>query len=87
MAEAKQIVFTYKEVVECLIKKQGIHEGIWGIFLRFGIQGANVGPTGTDISPAAIVPVVEIGLQRMDEISNIAVDAGVVNPVSKSKKR
>jgi len=29
MPEAGQIVFTYKEIAELLVKQQGIHEGIW----------------------------------------------------------
>ncbi len=80
MAEAKQIVFTYKEVAECLVKKQGITQGIWGLYIKFGIQGVNIGPTPDNVHPAAIVPVLEIGLQKMDEETNIAVDAAKLNP-------
>lgn len=75
MAETKQISFSYKEVVEALLNQEGITEGIWGIFLKFGIAAANVGNTDADLVPTAMVPVIEIGLQRMDEESNVAVDA------------
>ena len=90
MAEPNQITFTYKEVAECLVKKHGLTEGIWGIFIKFGIQGANVGPTPDTVAPAAIVPVLEIGLQRLEQEINIAVDAAKVNPrprVPVGKKR
>ncbi len=80
MAEPTQIVFKHKEVVEALLKKQDIHEGIWGLFLRFGIQGLNIGMSADDLMPAAVVPVLEIGLQRFPEENNIAVDAAKVNP-------
>ena len=80
MADANQIVFTHKEVVECLVKKQGITEGIWGLYIRFGLNAANIGPTADEFVPAAIVPIVEIGLQKMDKVSKIAVDAAKVNP-------
>ena len=80
MAEADRIVFTYKELAECLVKKQEISEGIWGLYIKFGIQGANVGPTPDNVRPTAMIPVLEIGLQKMDELSNIAVDAAKVNP-------
>lgn len=80
MAEATQIVFTHKEVVEALLKKQGIHEGIWGIYIKFGIRGPNIGPSPNNILPAAIVPILEVGLQRFEEENNIAVDAAKVNP-------
>ena len=80
MAEPTQIAFNHKEVVEALLRKENIHEGIWGIFIKFGITGANIGATPTDIMPAAIVPVLQIGLQKFDEENNIAVDAAKVNP-------
>ena len=80
MAETKQITFTYKEVVESLVSKQGLTDGIWGLYIKFGIQAANVGPTPNDVHPAAIIPVLEIGLQKMEEETNIAVDAAKVSP-------
>ena len=80
MAEPAQIVFSYKEVVEALVKKYGIHEGIWGLWVRFGIKGANIGETKTEVKPAAIVSLLEIGLQKFDEETSISVDASKVNP-------
>lgn len=82
MPEATQIAFKHREIVELLLKKQGIHEGIWGLFIRFGFGASNVGPTETDVSPAAMVSVLEIGLQKFEKESNIAVNAAVVNPKS-----
>jgi hypothetical protein len=79
-------MFTHKEVVECLVKKQGITEGIWGLVIKFGLQVANVGPTPTEIVPSAMVGLLEIGLQKMDKESNIAVDAARVNPAVGHKK-
>ena len=83
MAETAQIVFKHKEVVEALLKHQGIHEGIWGLWVRFGISGANVGESASVINPAAIVPVLELGLQRFKEETNISIDAAKVNPKEK----
>jgi hypothetical protein len=80
MAEPTQIVFKHREVVEALLKHQNIHEGIWGLFVRFGIQAANVGTSPADLHPAAIVPVLELGLQKFEEENNLAVDAAKVNP-------
>jgi hypothetical protein len=80
MAESTQIVFSYKEVAEALLKTQGIHEGIWGIYIKFGISAVNVGPTPEALAPAAIVPVLQIGLQKFDEENNLAVNAALVNP-------
>ena len=80
MAEANQIIFTYKEITTALLKQQGIHKGIWGIFVRFGIHGANIGGSDDALTPAAIVPLIEIGLQKFDKVHNLSVDAAVVNP-------
>jgi hypothetical protein len=39
-----------------------------------------VGPTDTELQPAAIIPVLEIGLQKFEKETNISVDAAKVNP-------
>ena len=78
MAEAKQIGFSYQELAELMVRPAGVKEGLWGIYLKFGIAGANVGQTPDDVAPAAIVPVVEIGLQRFEEPSRLTVDAAEI---------
>jgi hypothetical protein len=85
MSESTQYGFSYKEVAEALIKKQGLHEGMWGLAVKFGIQATNFGPNENDVKPTAIIPVLEIGLQRYDKESNLTVDAGKVNPKPRRK--
>jgi hypothetical protein len=80
MPEFSQILFSHREIVEILIKKQDIHEGIWGLYVKFGLNAANIGPTQTDVVPAAVLGVLEIGLQKFEQESNIAIDASKVNP-------
>lgn len=80
MAEANQIGFSFKEVVEALVRAHGLHEGIWGIWLRFGLNASNVGPNESDLHPAAVIPILEIGLQKFEKESNLTVDAAKVNP-------
>jgi hypothetical protein len=80
MAEASQFMFSYREVVEALIKKQGLHEGIWGLSVNFGIQATNVGPNELDLKPAAIIPILSIGIQRFEKENNLSADAAKVNP-------
>ena len=84
MAEPTQYVFTYPEVVEALIKKQGLHEGRWAIYMEFGIAAANAGPTPEQAVPSAIVPVIKVGLQRVDADKTLpgTLDAAVVNPAA-----
>ena len=82
MAEATSYVFDHKEIAEALIKHQGLHEGIWGVYIEFALQAANVstGPTEEDLLPAAIVPVMKLGIQKFPKINKLSVDAAVVNP-------
>jgi hypothetical protein len=80
MAEIKTITLTHKEVVEALIKHQDIHEGIWQLYVEFGIAAGNI-TTGEDqASPSAIVPIKKIGLHRVDKENPLAIDASKVNP-------
>jgi hypothetical protein len=80
MPETSQIVFSHKEVVELMLKQQGIHEGIWGLFVKFSLGASNVGPTQSEVLPAAIVAITEVGLQKFEQETNISVDATKVNP-------
>ena len=80
MPEPTNVVFSFHEVVTALVKAADIHDGIWGLFVRFGLGASNVGESETALRPAAIVPIVEIGLQKFDKESSIAVDASKVNP-------
>ena len=75
MAEPTQIVFSHKEVAEALITQQGIRDGIWGLYIKFGIKGMNVGSSDDDLQPTAVVPILQIGLQKFDKVNNISVDA------------
>jgi hypothetical protein len=80
MPETSQITFSYKEVVEALIKAHDIHEGIWGLFVNFGIGAANTGPNDTELKPTALIPILALGLQKFEKETNISVDAAKVNP-------
>lgn len=83
MAELSQMTFSHREVAEALVKAHGVHEGLWGIYVEFGVQGANIGtdPEKKDLMPAAIVPILKLGIQRFPEENQLTVDAAVVNPL------
>ncbi|MGD0460251.1 MAG: hypothetical protein ABSC21_21195 [Terriglobia bacterium] len=87
MAEASQIVFSFQEIAELMIKRHRIHEGIWGLFVKFGIGAANMGMTEAEVRPTAFVPILEMGLQRFDKESNLTVDASKINPKTRKSKR
>jgi hypothetical protein len=87
MAEIKTIEFEHKEVAEALIRYHNINEGIWGISIKFGLQAGNIGVgPDDDLTPAAIVPILKIGLQRFDKPNNLTVDASTVVQETPQKK-
>ncbi|QQS39706.1 MAG: hypothetical protein IPM63_09985 [Acidobacteriota bacterium] len=99
MAEVKTYTFAHRDVATALIKEQGIHEGLWELSLRFGLNAANIelkqGPPpatqkdpGPDDNfvPAAIVSVVSLELNRAMHETNLVVDAAKVNPLPKKDK-
>lgn len=82
MGEPEQYIFPFKEVVEALVIKQGLHEGLWSLRVEFGLGAANINSVegSKDATPAAIVPIVKLGIQRGKEENNLTVDAAKVNP-------
>ena len=90
MPEASQIVtFSHREIAEALIRFHGLHEGLWGIYVKFGLGATNVkkGPEGTEMVPAAIVPVVALGIQRFESANELTVDASKVNPLKELRMK
>ena len=85
MSEPTQITFSYKEIAEALVKQNGIHQGIWGLYVKFGIKAANIGENEDALRPAAIIPILDIGLQKFDKVNSLSVDAAKVNPKGKQK--
>ena len=56
-------------------------EGHWGIFVRFGLGAGNV-PNVNDnnkLLPAAIVPILELGIQKFSEPNDLTVDASRID--------
>lgn len=87
MAEPGQIIFSYKEVATALLKQHGIHEGLWGVYVKFGLKGANIGESDDALMPAAIIPVLQMGLQKFDKLNNLSVDAAKVNPKPRTRRK
>jgi len=86
MADASQYVFSFQELAELLVKRQNIHEGLWSVTIKFGIQAGHIAGLGAPLLPTALVPVLEIGIQKVDKANELTVDAAKVNPQRKSRK-
>lgn len=89
MAGAQTIHLSYKELVKALIKHQNLHEGIWQIYIEFGISGGNMpiasqqNPGDIRLTPVAVIPITKIGLLQVDKENPLALDASKVNPAPK----
>jgi hypothetical protein len=85
MAEPELITFTYKEIATLLLKHQGIHTGLWSFTVQMGFQAGIIkaGPSEAEMVPAAIVPLLKIGIQKQDKPNPLTVDAAEVNPPPK----
>ena len=86
MPETNQIGFTFKEIVTALIKANDIHEGVWGLWVNFGIGASNAGPNENELKPTAVIPILQMGLQRFDKETSLSVDAAKVNPQTPAVK-
>ena len=85
MAEIVKYTFSHKEVVEALLKQQGIHEGLWALYISSSAwPRANLAdPSGSGgVVPVAIIPIQKIGLQKGTAEDTITVDAAKVNPAT-----
>lgn len=84
MATPKQYSFGFKELAEMLVREAGVREGHWGLLIRFGLSASNIGPSDDDLRPAAIVPVMDVGIQQFDKPNSLTVDAAEVQKKTKS---
>lgn len=82
MGEPQTIVFKYEEIIEALLKHEGIHEGIWGLHIKFALQVGNINlsPSEERLVPGLIIPLLKFGIQKADKPGGITVDAAKVNP-------
>lgn len=82
MAEAIQYTFSWPEVTEQLIKKQGIHEGEWMTIVEFGVTGGVFGQPNAEPKPGMAVAANSLQLVKAPPNSppNLVVDAAKVNP-------
>jgi len=81
-AEPSQYLYTHKELVTALVKDSNIHEGIWGLSVNFGFGAASMGssPDAEDLNPTAVIPLLKVGIQRVEVVNSLSVDAAIVNP-------
>jgi len=85
MEDKIQRLFSHKEIAELLVKKEGLHEGIWGLVVELQF-GAALAGTPELAFPTGYVGVSKIGIQSGTELNSVSVDAAVVNPRPKKTR-
>ena len=80
MAEVAHYTVTFKELVELIVKKLDLHEGIWELRSGWALGPANMGPTPDQVFPGVAVAMTQIGIHRVAKETSLAVDAAKINP-------
>jgi hypothetical protein len=78
MAEPTAFMFPLKEVTELLVRHVGAKEGVWTLQIRFGFGAANIGDSDDTLKPTALIPVMEIGIQKGEKVNSLSVDAAKI---------
>jgi hypothetical protein len=92
MADATQYLLKLEEIVELIIRKVDIHEGLWVASVGMQMGVGNFGPTPDQQFPGVAVTLNNLGIQKIDEQTaktspSKVVDAAKVNPMPNAKKK
>ncbi len=85
----KQYFVNHKAIVEDLIKRHGLHDGLWILTIELGLRGANLKvktEEGEVLAPSGILSITRIGISRTKEANDLTVDAAEVNPLRQPPK-
>lgn len=75
------------DLTTVLINYYGLHEGVYDLMLEFQIGTGPVGPDSTSLSPGVMIGFSKIGLIPSTNPGPTTVDAAIVNPKKKSRKK
>jgi len=74
-----QIKYDLKEITALMLQDQGIRSGLWMIWTRFSFGATNIAPPedqpGGAVGPGAVAVLIEVGIQRVEELGPLSVDA------------
>lgn len=74
-------------ITELLIKHYDLHEGHYAIAAEFSVAMGMFGPSPEQVVPSGIFGLNRLGLQHANAGDPQAVDAALVNPVKKIRKK
>jgi len=74
-----QVNFPWHDVTTALVKRAGLHEGLWQVGFAFNLRAMNV-QVEKQFLPAAMAVIEQVVLSRVEKPTPLSVDAAVVNP-------
>ncbi|MDP1607400.1 MAG: hypothetical protein Q8L93_12320 [Rhodocyclaceae bacterium] len=82
-----EVPLSMRDLASVLVKHYGIHEGRFDLLVEFQIGTGAVGPDPATLIPGALIGVSRIGLMPSKKDGPTTVDAAIVNPAKKSRKK
>lgn len=76
-----------RDLASVLVKHYDLHKGHFDLLVEFQIGMGAVGPDPTALTPGAMIGVSRIGLMPSKADGPTTVDAAIVNPAKKSRKK
>lgn len=78
---------TMKELSSLLVKHYGLREGTFDLMVEYQLGTGAVGPDEGHLLPGLMIGIAKVGLVPTTKPGPTSVDASVVNPPSKSRKK
>lgn len=79
--------YFYKDIVQALLMRDGIHEGLWQLQVNIGFGAINAksrddksSASSEEIRPAAVITINHLALTRVEKKSSLTFDAADLNP-------
>lgn len=85
--ESVEAPLSMRDLAGVLVKHYGLHEGRFDLLVEFQIGMGAVGPDPAALTPGAMIGVSRIGLMPSRTDGPTTVDASIVNPAKKSRKK
>lgn len=76
-----------RDLAGVLVKHYDLHEGHFDLLVEFRIGTGPVGPEPAALTPGVMIGVSRIGLMPSRADGPTTVDAAIVNPAKKSRKK
>lgn len=75
-----------EELTRVLVQHFDVREGTWGVYVEFGIAGTNLHVQDAGLVPAAMVPIMKVGIREFPAGTPLAVDAASALPKDEAPK-